>query len=301
MTTEASPEAPPHGVAPLFPALERYVREQGLTEKAKGDLAVKLARILGGGTSRARNLKAPPPPVERTELLGSIKLPGETPADVQQEINLAREATDERKKDLRRDEGKRRFAVSVLKPLEQRGIPIGLRNNYYFAGPVVLRPEKNGWDWAWSLTPRYDLVSRLPADEEFVVQAHAAALDLLAQTVRSPKEFERQLDLAWALARHFADSDDVLIVDVARLYKVAAQSDAFWRTPERRLFEDLPEAAFLANLMNWRHRRQPSDTPYEFVSATLHQSDRAFWIPVSEDGTEVHPFIYMRRRGQVRA
>lgn len=301
MTTDAPPAAPPREAAPLFPAFERYVHAQGLTEKAKGDLAVKLARVLGGGTSRARNLRASPPPVERTELLGSIKLPGEMPADVQREIDLARETTDERKKDLRREEGKRRFAVSVLRTLEQRGISIGFRNNYYFAGPVVLRPEKNGWDWAWSLTPRYDLVSRLPADDEFVVRAHAAALDLLAQTVRPPQEFERQLDLAWTLARHFGDSDDVPIVDVARLYRIAGQSDAFWRAPEKRLFEDLPEAAFLANLMNWRRHRSPNDAPYEFVSATLHQSDRAFWIPVSEDGTEVHPFIYMRRRGPARS
>ena len=87
-------------------------------------------------------------------------------------------------------------------------------------------------------------------------------------------KFLDRLQLAWSMARHFESGDDVLIVDVARMFKIAAQDERFWNTPARRNFEDIPEAVFIANLINWRRNKDAvkQRDSFELVPATLNQA-----------------------------
>jgi hypothetical protein len=281
----------------LFPALEAFIQASGLADRAAGDLKVKLARIRGKGRTRARNLDLPPAPIERQMELVRMRWTGiELPEAVLRELEAIRSLVDERVAELRRSDGARRFAADVLR---QMTVPTGTRNNQYFAEPFVLKHSRNGLDWAWCLTPHYELVDRLPPDVDYVVHAHEAARHLLDRLICPADEFARTLNLAWQIARHHSSGDDVLIADVARAYQIAAQKEAFWRSPERRTFEDIPQAAFVANLVQARQQRSlPED--FQFVPATLHQAHgpgaRAFHLPVSPDGTETTPHIFLRRK-----
>jgi hypothetical protein len=134
------------------------------------------------------------------------------------------------------------------------------------------------------------------------VEAYAAAECIIEETTVPPLEFERRLALAWRIARHFSSGEDVLIADVARVYKVAGQDERFWSAPARRNFVDIPDGSFVVNLMNWR-RNSPQETTskFEFIPATLHQAHgpnaRPFYMPVNAEGTDVRPMIYLRRKG----
>lgn len=290
MTTPPSP----------FPAFEQFVDRQGLLANPKGILAAKLPRILGQGQTRAIGLDMPPALIERQQELVSLNLPdtlSPTP-DVEREIEEARKAIDQHITHMRHPDNRRRFALQVLHRLED--VPTGVKDNQFYAGRLVLVGDKSGQNWAWSMTPHYPVITKIPADVEYVVSAHAAAEKIIKEGTLPVEEFLDKLMLAWSMARHFSQSDDVLIADVARLFKIASQDERFFGTPARRNFSDVPDSAFITNLINWRRNREAGKREaFELVPATLNQAhgskSRAYFVPSNAEGTAVRPMIYMRR------
>lgn len=285
----------------LFPALERFVERTGLLANAKGILSARLPRILGQGQTRAEGLDMPPATVERQQELLALTLPEAALRDigVQDEISDARSAVEAHTEHMRHPENRRRFAMQVLHRLE--GVPTGSKDNQFFAGRLVLVPDKGGQNWAWSMTPHYPVIGKIPADIEYVVSAYAASERIVDKWTLPVDRFLDRLTLAWIMARHFGEGDNVFIADVARYFKVAAQDERFWGNPSRRNFEDVPEAVFIANLINWRRHRDAaaSRESFELVPATLNQAhgpkSRPFFVPGNAEGTVVRPMIYIRR------
>jgi len=286
---------------PLFPAFARYVERHGLLMNAKGILAARLPRILGQGQTRAEGLEMAPATIERQQELLALSLPDDVAPDddVQREIAEAKRAVDEHAEKMRHPENRRRFALQVLHRLE--GVSTGTKDNQFYAGRLVLVADKSGQNWAWSMTSHYPVIAKIPADVEYVVSAYTSADRIVDQWTLPVDRFLDRLHLAWTMAKHFTSGDDVLISDVARLFKIAAQGERFWGTPARRNFEDVPEAVFIANLINWRrHRDAASRDAFELVPATLNQAHgpnaRPFFVPINVEGTAVRPMIYIRRQ-----
>ena len=287
---------------PLFPELERFVERTGLLANAKGILSARLPRILGQGQTRAEGLDMPPATIERQQELLALSLPDEASRDpgVQSEIADARRAVDAHTDHMRHPENQRRFAMQVLHRLEC--ISTGSKDNQFFAGRLVLVPDKGGQNWAWSMTPHYPVIAKIPADIDYVVSAYAASERIVEKWTMPVDRFLGRLSLAWTMAHHFGEGDNVFIADVARFFKVAAQDERFWGSPSRRNFEDVPEAVFIANLINWRRHRDASGhrESFELVPATLNQAhgpkSRAFFVPSNPEGTVVRPMIYIRKQ-----
>jgi hypothetical protein len=287
---------------PLFPALERFIERTGLLANAKGILSARLPRILGQGQTGAEGLDMPPAAIERQQELLALTLPEEAARDpaVQGEITEARRSVEAHKEHMRHPDNRRRFAMQVLHRLE--GIPTGNKDNQFFAGRLILVSDKGGQNWAWSMTPHYPVIAKVPADIEYVVSAHAASERIVDKWTLTVDRFLDRLSLAWTMARHFSEGDDVLIADVARLFKITAQDERFWSNPSRRNFEDVPEAVFIANLINWRRHRDTTGAreTFELVPATLNQAhgpkSRAFFVPGNAEGTVVRPMIHIRRQ-----
>jgi hypothetical protein len=293
--------------ASLFPEFERFVTDQRLLENAKGALAAKLPRILGQGRTRAEGLDMPPPPIERRQELVAFRFPDglSVPESVRSEIKEVQQQIDSEFGLLAQSDGIRRFATQTLKRLE--GVQTGIKDNQFFAGRLVLKADKAGQNWSWCLTSHYPIISKIPPDLDYVCHAYAAAENLIEQTTLPVELFYDRLVLAWSLARHFSTTDDVLILNVSRMFKVAAQDERFWNTPARRNFNDIPDGTFIANLMNWRKNRSESteDVKFEFVPATLSQAhgsnSKAFFMPVNPEGTQVRPVIYLRRSNKLNS
>lgn len=289
-------------ISPLFPALERFVENTGLLANAKGILSARLPRILGQGQTRAEGLDMPPAAIERQQELLALTLPEEASRapDVQKEIAEARRAVEAHAEHMRHPDNRRRFAMQVLHRLED--VPSGNKDNQFFAGRLVLVPDKGGQNWAWSMTPHYPVIAKIPADIEYVVSAYASSERIVEKWTMPVERFLDRLSLAWTIARHFGEGDNVFIADVARVFKVAVQDERFWGSPARRNFEDVPEAVFIANLINWRRNRDAvgSRESFELVPATLNQAhghkSRAFFVPSNAEGTAVRPMIYIRRQ-----
>lgn len=289
--------------AQLFPELERYVEKNGLLANAKGILSARLPRILGQGKTRAEGLDLPPAKIERQQELLALSLPESATKDpgVRREIEAAQTAVDAHADHMRHPENRRRFALQVLRQLE--GITTGNKDNHFFADRFVLVPDKSGLSWSWSMTPHYAMISKIPADVEYVVKAYEASERIVEKWTMPVDRFLDRLSLAWGMARHFNEDENVLIADVARLFNVAVQDDRFWNSPARRNFEDVPEAVFIINLINWRRNRDSaSGLNFELVPATLNQAhgskSRAFFVPGNTEGTIVRPMIYIRRLGK---
>jgi len=286
----------------LFPELERFVASTGLLANAKGILSARLPRILGQGQTRAEGLDMPPAMIERQQELLSLTLPDEASRDtgVQGEIAEARRAVDAHMDHMRHPENRRRFAMQVLHRLE--GVSTGNKDNHFFAGRLVLVPDKGGQNWAWSMTPHYPIIAKIPADIDYVVSAYAASERIVEKWTKPVDWFVNRLSLAWTMAHHFGEGDNVFIADVARFFKVAVQDERFWGSPSRRNFEDVPEAVFIANLINWRRNRDASGQreSFELVPATLNQAhgpkSSAFFVPSNPEGTVVRPMIYIRKQ-----
>lgn len=203
---------------------------------------------------------------------------------------------------MKRPEVAARFAVGIIKRLQARLGPnaAGQKDGQYYAGQFVLVSDKAGTNWAWSLTKHYPIISKIPPDADYVVEAHAVAEASVRALVLPPEVFEQRLALSHAMARVLSGTDDVLIQDVARMYRVAAQSDRFWSSPAKRLFEDVPDGAFVANISAWRRTRP--DNGFNFVGATLNQSlganAKSFYLPTNPEGTMTRPVIYLRREAE---
>jgi len=290
----------PVTVESLFPAFEAFA-ERHLRGKVVGSMSAKLPRILGQGRTRANGLDLPPAPIERRMTLAGLELPVtyRVPPEVDAEIREAKREAGRVLDAMKRPENASRFAVGIIRRLQAKlgANAAGLKDGQYFAGPFVLVSDKAGASWAWSITKHYPIVSKIPPDADYIVQAHAAAEDAVKALVLPPDDFEKRLALSHAMARVFSDSDDVLIQDVARMYRVAAQSDAFWSSPAKRSFEDVPDGALIANISAWLRTRR--DSGFTFVPATLNQSiganARAFYLPKNAEGTMTRPVIYLRR------
>lgn len=285
----------------LFPALERFVERTGLLANAKGILAARLPRILGQGKTRAKGLDMPPATIERQQELLALALPEEASRDpgVQGEISEARRAVEAHAEHMRHPENRRRFAMQLLHRLD--GVPTGNKDNQFFAGRLVLVPDKGGQNWAWSMTPHYPVIAKIPADIEYIESAYAASERIVEKWTMPVDRFLDRLSLSWTMAHHFGEGDNVLIADVARFFKVAIQDERFWGNPARQNFEDVPEAVFIANLINWRQHREAAGSreAFELLPATLNQAhgpkSRAFFVPSNPEGTLVRPMIYIRR------
>lgn len=286
----------------LFPAFGRFVEENRLLADAKGILAALLPRILGQGNTRAEGLDMPPAVIERQQDLIALSLPKDVvpDPDVVHEIEEAKRAVESYAERMRHPENRRRFALQALSKLD--GVRTGNRDNQFFADRLVLVSDKSGQSWAWSMTSHYPIVDKIPADIDYVVRAYEAADQAVEKWTLPVEMFLERLNLAWSMARHSTNSDDVLIADVARVFKIAVQDQRFWRKPSRRNFEDVPEAVFIANLINWRrHKSSLAECDaFELVPATLNQAhgtkSRPFFVPGNAEGTVVKPMIYMRRK-----
>ena len=280
-----------------FPAFRAFVTETGLIDSATGNASVQIPRILGQGTTKTVGMATPPSLVESQMELIAFPFPKGTrvPDAVLAEVEAAREAIHAIKSGFKREEGRRRFAVACLEQLDD---PKGQKDGQFYAGRLVLKDTKDGMEWAWSVTPHYDIVSRMPPDPAFVARAHVAAVEKLKELTLPVAEFEFRLELAWMLAQHRARSVDVLVVDVMRMYTIAGQDEKFWQSPRRLFFRDIPEAGFVVNLISWRAQASPDATKFEFVPATLHQTkDRqVFYMPMNAEGTDVRPMKYLRRK-----
>src|SRR5262245_24565807 len=277
----------------LFAALERFVEGTGLLANARGIVPARLPGILGQGQTRADGLDMPPAAIERQQELLALTLPDDATADaeLQAEIADARRAVEAHAEHMRHPENRRRFALQVLQRLEGQGVTAGNKDNSFFAGRLVLVPDKAGLSWAWSMTSHYPVIAKIPADVDYVLSAYTASERIVEKWTLPADRFLDRLTLAWAMARHFGDDDNVLIADVARFFKVAAQDERFWGSPSRRNFEDVPEAVFVTNLINWRRQRgaMQARDGFELVPATLNQAhgpkSRAYFVPANAEGT----------------
>lgn len=285
---------------PLFPAFEAFADRQ-LRGQTSGILSAKLPRILGQGRTRAEGLDLPPAPIERRLTLGGLELPANlgVPNDVLAEMREAQREAERELTSMKRPEVATRFAVGVIKRLQAKlgATAAGQKDGQYFAGQFVLVSDKTATNWAWSLTKHYPIISKIPPDADYIVAAHAVADVAVQALVLAPEVFEQRLALSHAMARAFSSGDDVLIQDVARMYRVAGQSERFWSSPAKRFFEDVPDGALIANISAWRRSRP--DNGFTFVPATLNQSmganAKAFYLPTNAEGTMTRPVIYLRR------
>ena len=283
---------------PLFPQLQAFAQKQSLLSKLEGNHQVKLRRVLGQGNTKAVGLDMPPADIERKMDLVSLKLPAgiDVPEPVRTEIHEIERQLEAEFQTLKGNEGKRRLATQVLREISA---PNGFKDNNFYAGRLVLVPAKNGQQWSWSLTSHYPIVEKIPPDKFYLTKAFEAAEAALKDLILPTGEFENRLSLAWAMARHYSNSDDVLLVDVARMFKIAGQKSAFWNNPSKRNFQDLPDAAFIANLINWRTHGESSQSGFKLVSATMHQSigpkSKVFFMPTNAEGTQTRPVIYLKK------
>lgn len=290
----------PPSPAPMFPAFNAYAERQ-LSGRLTGILSAKIPRILGQGRTRAEGLELPPSPIERRQTLAGLDLPVSfrVPPDVEAEIHGARLEVARELELLKKPDAAKRFAVGIIRRLQEHlgEAAANQKDGQFYAGRFVLVPDKAGANWSWSLTKYYPIISKIPPDADYVFHAYAAAEAATQALVLSPEVFEQRLILSHTMARVFSAGDDVLIQDVARMYKVAGQSEKFWQSPAKRSFEDVPDGALIANISAWRRSRP--DAGFTFVPATLNQTmktnAKAFYLPTNPEGTMTRPVIYLRR------
>jgi hypothetical protein len=288
----------------VFPNFIRYVQESGLADKAKGNLSAKIPRILGQGKSRADRLDLPPALIERKQELATFVFPDgwDPPAEVLAEIEQAKQDIGALRIELLKGEAIRRLAVGTIQRIGGPTGYAGQQDGHYYADQLILSPEKGGMEWSWSITPHYPIIKGIPPDLEYLFQAFEQARRQVREVTMPEQFFEKTLSLAWGIARHFSDTDDVLVLEVMKMFRVAAQDERFWQAPQKKFFTDFPEGHFVVNLINWRLKSQESGALFEFVPATLHQASgkdsKVFYLPMNRTGTEVRPMVYMRKRTQ---
>ena len=286
----------------LFPSFTRFVQSTGLVDKAKGNLSAKIPRILGQGKSKADRLDLPPALIERKQELATFVFPQgyDAPDDVLEEIAAAKRDIEAVKADLRTEEGVRRLAVGTIQRIGGEAGFSGMMDGHYFADRLILSCNKGAMEWSWSITPHYPVISGIPPDAEYIFQAFEQARHQIRDMTLPDLVFEEKLALAWSIARHFSDSDDVKVLDVMKMFRVAAQDDRFWQAPQKKFFMDWPEGHFVVNLINWRMKTAEMTAAFEFVPATLHQASgkdaRVFYLPMNKTGTEVRPMVYIRKK-----
>jgi hypothetical protein len=271
-----------------------------MLNKHKGNQA-QLYRILGQGNTRSKEFEMPPAPIERKIELVGFKLLGNDPKIpmlVKSEIDRTRREVDKEIAALKNRETQRTLANQTLRTLE--GETSGYKDNLFFAGRLVLVNDKAGMNWSWCLTQHYPIISKIPPDYDYLVKSYHEAEKQLQKLILPAEKFDFCINIAWLLAREFSKSDNVLIVDVANMYKIAGQQEKFWAAPKKGNFEDLPEAAFIANVINWRRSQNKGKTEFDFSQATVHQAlqknAKVFYMPTNAEGTQSRPVCYMKKR-----
>ena len=285
---------------PLFPEVEKYIVEADMLNKLKGNEA-QLYRILGQGKTKSKELDMVPAAIERKMELVALKpLKGkDLPQNVRDEIAAVKRSLDSELANLTKCDVQKRLANQTLRSLVD--VKSGMKDNHFFAGRLVLANDKAGKNWSWCLTPHYPIISKIPPDSEYLAKSYYEAEKLLGEIIMPAEIFDVRLNLAWKLARHFSLGENVLIIDVARMYKVAGQPEKFWNTPQRGNFVDLPDAAFIANLINWRRQSGFEKTDFKLTQATVHQAlgpkAKVFYMPSNNEGTQTRPVAYITKPG----
>lgn len=284
----------------LFPEFSRFVEAVGLREKKlEGHLAAKIPRILGEGSTRA-DIDARPAPIERRQDYASLVLPDgfQVPAEVHAEIQQVKAELEREMRVLCSEEGARRLASQVVSQLVPQG---GLKNDRFYASGLLLVADKKRETWSWSITEHYPLVRKMPPDKAFIIDAFTRAQEKLQQLLVEPEVFDRQLEIAWHLAKlKMEQPGDVRLIDVARMFPIAVQPERFWSKPARSNFIDQPEGAFIANLRQWL--RAFPERRFELVPATLNQTrgGEIIYLPTDPEGTQTRPYIHIRRVASTR-
>ena len=285
---------------PLFPETERYITETDMLNKHRGNQA-QLFRILGQGTTRSKELELPPADIERKmELVGFKLLQNDTkiPSAVKSEIDQVRRELDKELAILKNRDAQKKLGNQTLRSIEE--VKSGFKDNLFYAGRLVLVHDKAAVNWSWCLTQHYPIISKIPPDPDYLVKSYHEAEKQLQELILPVDKFDFCLNISWMLARQFSKSDNVLIIDVARMYKIAGQQEKFWNTPKKAHFIDLPEAAFIANFINWRRHKEAGKSEFDFAQATMHQAlgknAKVFYMPTNAEGTQSRPVSYITKR-----
>jgi len=285
----------------VFPEFVKFALAENLSgKKLTGSLDAKLPRILGQGKTKAVGLDLPPAPIERKQEFITLELPSsfKTPVAVKEEQARVKVEVEKELRQLCSEEGARSLASNVIRSLSTE--LKGLKNNYFYADRFLLIPDRKRTSWSWSITPHYPIIEKIPPDFDYLIKAFAAAGEKFEQMVVAPGEFEKRLELSWLLARHSSEaSDKVLLSDVARMYVIAAQEGKFWNKPQKKYFNDVPDASFIANLINYKRNYLDTEGPkFEFMPATLNDSYRkdVYHIPLDREGTQTRPYVYIVKR-----
>jgi hypothetical protein len=283
----------------LFPIVEKYIEDNNLYRKMKGNEG-QLYRIQGLGKTKAKGLDFAPAEIERKMELVSFKAfeDSKIPLDVKEEIADVRRSLENETAELKKYDVQRRMSNQVLRGLDN--VQCGNKDNHFYAGRLILKVDKSGKNWAWCMTSYYPIISNIPPDIDYITKSYYEAERLLSKIIIPAELFDHKLNLAWTLASRFSQSDKILIIDVARMYKIAGQSDQFWNQPKKSNYVDLPEAAFIANLINWRRQMGVEKSEFTLSQATMHQTigpnAKVFYMPSNPEGTQTRPVIYITKR-----
>lgn len=283
----------------LFPAVEKYIADTDMLNKLKGNQA-QLYRIIGQGKTKSKELEFPPTDIERKmELVAFKPLKKKSiPEKVRKEIEEVKDSLDSELAKLKKRDVQKRLSNQTLRSLT--GVKTGMKDNHFFAGRLILITDKAGKKWSWCLTPHYPIISNIPPDFECLAKSYYEAEKLLNNIIMPADIFDLRLNLAWGMARRFSRGDKVLIIDVARMYKVAGQPEKFWNAPKKGNFIDLPDAAFIANLINWRRKTGIKKTDFKLQQATMQQAlstkAKVFYMPSNNEGTQTSPVVYITKR-----
>ena len=283
----------------LFPAVEKYIADTDMLNKLKGNQA-QLYRIIGQGKTKSKELEFPPTDIERKMELVAFKpfKKKSIPEKVRKEIEEVKNSLDSELAKLKKRDVQKRLSNQTLRSLT--GVKTGMKDNHFFAGRLILITDKAGKKWSWCLTPHYPIISNIPPDFECLSKSYHEAEKLLNIIIMPADIFDLRLNLAWIIARRFSRGDKVLIIDVARMYKVAGQLEKFWNAPKKGNFVDLPDAAFIANLINWRRKTGIEKTDFKLQQATMQQAlstkAKVFYMPSNNEGTQTRPVVYITKR-----
>ena len=286
----------------MFPEFEKFVKDENLLEKKfAGNLAAQIPRILGQGKTKAVGMDIPPAPIERKQEYVTLELPSSfnVPAAVREEQLRVKEELEKEMKQICSEEGARSMASNVIRNLNTDS-PGGLKNNYFHAGRFLLIPDKKRASWSWSITSHYPIIEKIPPDFDYLVKAFSIAEEKVGQMVIPAEEFEKQMELSWLLARHYTETNDMVLLSyVARMYVVASQDKRFWSKPQKKNFTDVPDASFIANLVNYKRNYIAAKEPaFEFMQATLNDTYRkdVYHIPFDREGTQTRPYVYIVKK-----
>lgn len=286
----------------MFPEFEKFVKDENLLEKKfAGNLAAQIPRILGQGKTKAVGMDIPPAPIERKQEYVTLELPSSfnVPAAVREEQLRVKEELEKEMKQICSEEGARSMASNVIRNLNTDS-PGGLKNNYFHAGRFLLIPDKKRASWSWSITSHYPIIEKIPPDFDYLVKAFSIAEEKVGQMVIPAEEFEKQMELSWLLARHYTETNDMVLLSyVARMYVVASQDKRFWSKPQKKNFTDVPDASFIANLVNYKRNYIAAKEPaFEFMPATLNDTYRkdVYHIPFDREGTQTRPYVYIVKK-----